>query len=565
MTTLKEFITNNHGYYSRYASDWNLTYNAYIGGVEWRKGTYLKAYKIDLQTTSDSINTYEVDGSGSVVGKHKAKLHHANSLQAAEDGLGSSEGSFYNEKLNNTPLFPYVRLYVSEYNSILFKNAPVRKLYEDDTTQEVIIKEFIDDVDGEGNSINEFWSQVDTLSTVFGIVWVSCYKPIEGDYPLLAIHTPLEVNNWQYTWNQDGKMELSKISIKIGESDGVSVFRVWTKDEVITAYVPEDENMDISVPEGAVYDDGVYYSARPNELGYIPVQPVYQSMKVFNGVGHTPMFDIAQIQRSVYNYNAEIYSAITYGAHPVNIVDENTIRLNNEQIGAEPGTTIKVASESLPGSTPYTFEFKAPPLDSITEIRDLINQMIEKMNTVAMIRSEDLIKASRSGAQIEQYDTKLEAFVKKKATSLENAEFNTWKIWFDWMGMTRIEDFSISYNKAYGNKGIENQLKETTLMLDMAERMKQYYTSQVMATPQTNEVMYPHTMANPETGEQRQAMDEAEHNALMAEGFTEHPEMEESYPETPAYEQQEEFEELIDNIKKKFMLIVNSSYTENSD
>ena len=104
------------------------------------------------------------------------------------------------------------------------------------------------------------------------------------------------------------------------------------------------------------------------------------------------------------------------------------------------------------------------------EIRAIMDQKIAKMNEIAMIRSEELIKASRSGAQIEQYDSKLEAFIRKKATSLENAEYNLWEIWFAWMDQDMPEDFSISYNRLYNQKGLEHEIKEMDALMNAYER-----------------------------------------------------------------------------------------------
>jgi len=245
-----------------------------------------------------------------------------------------------------------------------------------------------------------------------------------------------------------------------------------------------DDDIDISVPEGAEYigeteDYKGYYKLRQeNELGTAQiVRPVYQSTPIHNGVGHTPIFDIAQIQRSVYSLAGEQYGAVSYGLHPVNVVDEETFNRNGSSVGAEPGSLV-ITGASLDGQPNYTYEFVSPDLSSLVEIRAIMDQQIEKMNQVAMIRSEDLIKASRSGAQIEQYDSKLEAFIRKKATSLENAEYNLWKIWFAWMDQDMPEDLSISYNRLYNNKGLEQEIKEMNTLLDAYERYSNVFNGE---------------------------------------------------------------------------------------
>jgi len=216
--------------------------------------------------------------------------------------------------------------------------------------------------------------------------------------------------------------------------------------------------------EGLQQIEGVYVVEQENPLGYIPCNPIYQNQKIYNGIGSTPMFDLAQIQRSVYGDMAEIYSTITYSAHPTLVIDSNTDDLNDGQISAEPGGVIRVEN-NLNGQPNYVYKFEAPPLTALTEIRALVDQKIEKMNELAMIRSEDLVKSSNSGVQVEQYDAKLEAMIRKKATNLENAEYNLWTIWFDWTNQVMPEDFSISYNRQFNKRAVEHEIAEINQML----------------------------------------------------------------------------------------------------
>ena len=461
-----DFITGNHTLYQRYIDDWKLAVKSYYGGVEYRLGNYLKAYDIDMTTQSDVVNTYDLDANGVAINKYRSSIQPVNSREEADNGT-QYNSNFYQEKINNVPVIPLTRLYVSEYNAILFRAPPVREL--PDTPE---VNSFIADVDGEGNSINEFMSQVDVFTTVYGVVWISCIKTAGADYARWRMHSPIDVVNWQYGYTASGDLELTKIVIRTATEPDVEIYQYITKDTIETVFVPFEADADVDLPIGVMPiegDDGktIYSISQVNELGYIPVRPVYQSTKIYNGVGHTPVFDIAQLQRSVYGDFGEIYSAISYGAHPVNIIDETTLAQNNYNVGAEPGTTIRVQS-SLNGQPSYVYEFVAPPLDSISELRELVEQKIEKMNQVAMIRSDELIKSSRSGVQIEMYDSKLEAFIRKKATSLENVEAHSlWPMWFDWQGLPVPQDLTVSYNRLYNTRGLQQEIAEVTSIMNL--------------------------------------------------------------------------------------------------
>ena len=472
-----DYITGTHTLYQRYADDWRLAVRSFWGGVEYRDANYLRSYAIDQSTPSDTIQTYD-EQDGVTTGSYITEVRPVNTSQAADTGNGSNVGSFYQEKVNNVPVLPYTRLYVSEYNAILFRSPPVRNLPD-----EADITDFMRNCDGEGNSLNEFMSMVDTYSTVYGVVWVSCLKLAGADYPKWRMHSPLDVLNWKYGYDANGDLELESILLRISSEPTVQILQHITKDTIETIFMPLGED-DIDVPEGAEYiidpeaedeDNGFYRTIQDNPLGYPPVSPIYQSTKIYNGIGHTPIFDIAQIQRSIYGDYGEIYSSISYGAHPVTVVDETTLTQNDFNVGAEPGAVINVQN-SLNGQPNYVFEFVAPPLDSIKELRELIDQKISKMNEIAMIRSEELIKASRSGVQLEMFDTKLEAMIRKKATSLENAEANVlWPMWFDWQGLSMPEDSTVSYNRLYNQKGLENELAELDKLLLTYERFEKVF------------------------------------------------------------------------------------------
>jgi len=557
-----DFIVGAHGLYDRYRDDWKLAVKSYYGGVEYRNGNYLKAYDIDYSTPSETINTYDYDADGNQTAVYKSYVQPVHTKSEANNG-DQYASNFYQEKLQNVPVLPYTRLYVSEYNSILFRTPPVRELPE---TPE--IESFVENCDGEDNSINEFMSMVDTYTTVYGVVWVSCIKPAGSDVPRWRMHTPLDVTNWEYEYTPSGDLELKRIVIRTSTDPDVEIYQYITKDSIDTIFVPMDEDVDINVPEGAVYvegnekeDKGLYKITQENELGYIPVRPVYQSSKIYNGIGHTPIFDIAQIQRSIYSDYGEIYSSISYGAHPVTVCDETTLQQNNFSVGAEPGSVITVQS-GLNGQPNYVFEFVAPPLDSISELRSLVEQKIEKMNQVAMVRSDELIRASRSGVQIEQYDSKLEAFIRKKAVNLENVEAHQlWPMWFDWMGLPVPEDLSISYNRLYSHKGVENEINELHKLLDVYERFTGMFTNIDVVDEYATEAQAEARAR--ELGGTGTHSHEQEDGTVIYMPFTTHEEFELRL-RMAGLQSNDMTEELQEKIKDRLYQLLESSYSENS-
>lgn len=475
---LYHFITSTHPMYDRYQDAWRLNVKSYWGGPEYKHGHYLKKYATDSSTPSDIVRTQEISSDGNPTGKYSS-VAIVNSSGEAENPE-YLENNFYAEKLDQVANYPYTRLYISEYNALLFNSLPVREL--PDTPE---IERFRNDCNGEGDSLNEFWSMVDIYTTVYGVVWVSCIKYSDSEYPLWKWHSPLDVTNWSYKYNNKGELQLKEIVICISDEPELKIYQHITEELISTIYVPTSEQFDpANLPEEAEYYTDVeaehteYYKiVQENTLGKIYVRPVYQSNKIYNGVGHTPIFDIAQIQRSIYSLLGDAYSCFTYGSHPVNIIDSETADLNDGAISAEPGAVIRVNGSLTGGSPSYVYEFKSPPLDSITEIREFINQNIQKMNEVAMVRSDELLKASRSGVQIEQMDSKLDAFVRRKAISMENAEYNLWQMWYEWMESPMPEDLSVSYSRVYTQKGLDQELSEVNKIMGLLQDYQDRFMS----------------------------------------------------------------------------------------
>lgn len=508
--SIKNFITTDHELHSRYSSEWRLAWNSYIGSAEYKRARYLKAYKVDFETPNDTIKTYDVASDGRITNTYNTKLNPVRTQAEADRGFDAYEGTFYAEKLENTPLYPYVRLYTNQYNSMLFRNPPVRSI--DSPVFESEVEGFLGDVDGEGNSINDFMSQVDVMTTVFGVAWIACVKATEAAAPHWSIHTPLSVRNWKYEYYPDGRLELCELVIDLGTDSGCRVLRYYTNEMISTIWLPETTGAKPNLPEveGIYESDGMYVYEQLNELGYVPVVPVYQGQKLYNGVGITPIHDIAQIQRSIYGHNAEIYSAITYGAHPVLVIDEATANLNEGKIGAEPGSIVTVP-EPLPGqASSYVYQFAAPPLESIAEIRSLIEQEISKMNEIAMVQGSDMIRQSSSGVQLEQSNEKVEAFIRKKASNLENAEVKLWRTWFDWLGQPLPEDFKISYSKSYNRRGIGQEVTEIKGLVELFDQYQQIFGAD---QPETTE---PRTANQDDIEDMREALRSKFKNLLLS-------------------------------------------------
>ena len=231
LSEYSEFITNVHSLYARYEDTWDLSYRSFVGSEEYKQGRYLKMFQSDQQTASEVISTYTQDEFGNTTGKYKSRVNTGfNRADAVAGNDGNTTGKFkskisnnyggfnrsdaqagndaggtyYNEKIDNVSFYNYVKLIVNEYNAILFKNPAHRLLPETDQ-----MEFFTQNVDGRGNSLPEFFSEVDVLVSVFGVAWLSCVKPSGADTPRFNIHKPLDVMNWEFGFDLNGDQVLN--------------------------------------------------------------------------------------------------------------------------------------------------------------------------------------------------------------------------------------------------------------------------------------------------------------------------------------------------------------------
>jgi hypothetical protein len=73
---------------------------------------------------------------------------------------------------------------------------------------------------------------------------------------------------------------------------------------------------------------------------------------------------------------------------------------------------------------------------------------------------------------VETLDTKLQAFIRKKAVQMENAELRAFRIWMDWLNVQYPAE--ISYNRQYNNRALEHELNELQKMMDLYDRFYQH-------------------------------------------------------------------------------------------
>jgi len=119
--------TSTNTTYTDFRPRWEYLYQSYMGGQEYKDGSYLTKYQ--LETDAE-----------------------------------------YQARINSTPLDNHCASVVQVYNSFLFRDEPDREL----GTLEMMpqAQDFLKDADLDGRSLDAFMKDVATWASVFGHCWI---------------------------------------------------------------------------------------------------------------------------------------------------------------------------------------------------------------------------------------------------------------------------------------------------------------------------------------------------------------------------------------------------------
>lgn len=380
--------------YSTYKDRWTELFQAYIGGEDYTMAGYLHKYQ--LETAGE-----------------------------------------YATRLETTPLENHCKSVVSVYNSFLFREKPYRDLSGLDNSP--ILEEFLKDCDQDGHSLNEIMREVSTWSSVFGHVWMIITKPnlglaTQGEEldmgvrPYVNVLTPLAVTDWNWYRTPIGKYKLDYLKYVEDFNGSIQVLKEWTPETISTYTINTEDNI---ILEEIVEE---------NQLGYIPAVIAYNQRSSVRGIGVSDIQDIALMQKYIYNCTSEAAEAIKMDTHPSVVATPNT------QLGTGPGSVIKIEESLDPGLKPYVLEFSGASVDTIYKAIQHSIEAIDKMANTGAVRATEA--RTMSGVALETEMSLLNARIAQKASALEMAEENLFKIVADYMGMkwTGYIEYPNSFN-----------------------------------------------------------------------------------------------------------------------
>jgi len=420
-----DWIVESHPSYKHYLNRWLFLGDSFNGGYEYFLGRYLEPYY----------------------------------YESRDD---------YEKRLRMLALDNQVRSVVGIYNSFLFRRDPKRMFgsIENDPG----LAPFLADADLDGRSFHQFIRELSQYTMVYGNVWCIVDKPAvqsltradelnQGIRPYVSMFSPDNVLDWEYKRQPNGVYELVYLKVKEEVVDDTQYVREYTPEEINVYKIDGKERT------------GDLMSTMPNELGRVPAVCVYAQRSQTRGVGISPMGDIADIQKELYEFASEIEQIIRLTNHP------SLVKTADTEASAGAGSIIQMPQNLDGNLKPYLLQPDGASIEAVLQAIEKKIDSIDRMASLGGIRSIESRRLSGIGLQTEFQ--MLNARLADFAMNLEHAEEQIWRLWALYQGT--VWDGEVQYPRSFSIQDKANEIamlkmaKESNptdpMLLDKIEKM----------------------------------------------------------------------------------------------
>ena len=349
-------------------------------------------------------------------------------------------GNQYSNRLEYTAMDNLVKLTIDTYRSYLFKTSPVRTF--GNLQDDIMISRFLNDVDFDGQDLNDFMKQANDMATIYGQVWMLVTKgsaegvitreqEIEADFrPYAKLFTPENVCDWQYDKMPNGAERLTYIKTKEWVNEDLVRYIVWTE-ESFTTYLIDTELDQVIEQEEIV-----------NPIGMVPFVCLRANPSPYKGIGYSDVADVSKTQQSIFNLLSEAEQGIRISNHPTLVKTDTT----SAQAGA--GAVINMDETSDPALKPYLIEPNGTNIQSIRDMIEVHVQSFLRSTHLGAVMAERGFSA-KSGIALQTEFEMLNTRLGDKAAKMEQAEWNVWYLFWAWSGLTPDDQFNVEYQKSF--------------------------------------------------------------------------------------------------------------------
>ena len=402
-----EDIEYQHPDYENNVDRWEFYLRSYMGGQDYRDGSYLTSYLNEDKTA-------------------------------------------YTRRLALTPLDNHCRNVVHVYSSFLWRVPPTRNYQQMEGSAD--LQAFLKDANLDGQSFDSFMREAQIWSSVYGHVWIMLDKPqstagtraeelAQEIRPYVTLITPENVYDWKYERMPSGRHELTYMKVResVNRIDGTTTetfFRIWDREQIkLVRYVGDTAEIVETID---------------NPIGKIPAVFLPSNRSVVRGIGISDISDVAYMQQAIYQELSEIEQLIRISNHPT------LVKTYDTDASAGAGAVINISDDMDGALKPYQMQPSGANLDAIrASITDKI-EAINRMAHMGAVRGTEAI--TQSGVAMQTEFQMLNAKLAEKADILELAEEQLWQLWCTWQGHN-LHEVEISYPDSFDIRDYESELR----------------------------------------------------------------------------------------------------------
>ena len=362
-------------------------------------------------------------------------------------------GEQYANRLAYTAMDNMTKLTVDTYRSFLFRSKPVRTF--GNLKGNLAINRFLEDVDFDGQDLDDFMKHANDMSMVYGQVWILVTKgfvngigTVEQENelnirPYAKLFTPENVCDWEYQTQPNGAERLVYVKTKEWLGPNTVKYIVWREDEIITYVVDTDEQGNETV---------MMTELQVNAIGRVPFICLRANPSGHKGIGLSDVADVVGVQTAVFNMLSEAEQGIRISNHPT------LVKTMDVAATAGAGSVINVDNTLDPQLKPYLIEPAGTNIQSIVEMINLhVETFLRSTHLGAIMAARGL--SAKSGIALATEFEMLNTRLGDKAAKLEQAEHNIWELFWAWSGLQPDLDFDVEYHKSFDLRDNHADLK----------------------------------------------------------------------------------------------------------
>lgn len=418
-------IDRRHPEYNNYIDIWNFFLEAYKGGEHFVKKHLFKYYK-------EGDEEYK---------ERQARAYREN----------------------------YVKKIVNIFNSYLFQEQAIRE------TKNNLLNEWLQNITGKDETINDFMRLVSLMSYVLGRVYVVVDKqtlPEEQKTgtridtlkakPYVYLLYPQDILDISFDENENIRWVLVEERKRDDEDpftssgDVLKQYRLWTT----TEWLLFDEN-------GEQIDSGVH------NLGVVPIIPVNNEKTDDLYYSQGLVDDVAYIDRAIFNNWSRLDTIINDQTFSQLIIPvEGVILTENDEDLKEQFLTMSTKRAflySAQASQPP--QFISPDASQAELILNTIKTQITQLYASLGLQSETGVEIKAQSGVAKAYDfDKINKILSNKADNLERVEKSIIKLWRLWNGLNDV-DYVVDYPDSFDVKSLADELSlaQELSMLDISK------------------------------------------------------------------------------------------------